>query len=77
MVEEDGRYMGDTPAVAGRAAGIDFQSLAPVLMASPEGRKTLAELVTSQKLISAMRKFQIQLIKLTSMSKLQRNQLDL
>ena len=49
MVEEDGRYMGDTPAVAGRAAGIDFQSLAPVLMASPEGRKTLAELVTSQK----------------------------
>ena len=24
MVEEDGRYMGETPAVAGRAAGIDF-----------------------------------------------------
>lgn len=49
MVEEDGRYIGETPAVAGRASGIDFQSLAPVLMASPEGRKTLAELVTSQK----------------------------
>ena len=49
MVEEDGRYMGETPAVAGRAAGLDLQSLAPVLMASPEGRKTLAELVASQK----------------------------
>jgi hypothetical protein len=49
MVEEDGRYIGETPAVAGRAAGIDLQSLAPVLMASPEGRKTLAELVSAQK----------------------------
>ena len=49
MVEEDGRYMGETPAVAGRAAGLDLQSLAPVLMASPEGRKTLAELVSAQK----------------------------
>jgi hypothetical protein len=49
MVEEDGRYMGETPAVAGRAAGIDLQSLAPLLMASPEGRKTLGDLVASQK----------------------------
>jgi hypothetical protein len=49
MVEEDGRYMGETPAVAGRAAGLDLQSLSPVLMASPEGRKTLAELVNAQK----------------------------
>lgn len=49
MVEEDGRFIGETPAVAGRAAGIDLQSLAPVLMASPEGRKTLSELVASQK----------------------------
>jgi hypothetical protein len=40
---------GMTPAVAGRAAGIDLQSLAPLLMASPEGRKTLGDLVTSQK----------------------------
>lgn len=40
---------GMTPAVAGRAAGLDLQSLAPVLMASPEGRKTLGELVASQK----------------------------
>jgi len=52
MVEEDGRYMGETPAVAGRAAGLDFQALAPVLMASPQGRKTLSELVAAQ---SAMR----------------------
>lgn len=49
MVEEDGRYMGETPAVAGRAAGIDFQTLAPVLMASAEGRKTLGDLMASQK----------------------------
>ena len=49
MVEEDGRFMGETPAVAGRAAGLDLQSLAPLLMASPEGRRTLGELVASQK----------------------------
>lgn len=49
MVEEDGRYMGETPAVAGRAAGLDFQTLAPVLMASAEGRKTLGDLMASQK----------------------------
>lgn len=49
MVEEDGRYMGETPAVAGRAAGLDLQSLAPALMASPQGRKTLGELVAAQK----------------------------
>jgi hypothetical protein len=40
---------GMTPAVAGRAAGLDLQSLAPLLMATPEGRKTLGELVASQK----------------------------
>lgn len=40
---------GMTPAVAGRAANLDLQSLAPLLMASPEGRKTLGELVASQK----------------------------
>lgn len=49
MVEEDGRYMGETPAMAGRPAGFDLQSLAPVLMASPQGRKTLSDLVTAQK----------------------------
>jgi hypothetical protein len=40
---------GMTPAVAGRAAGLDLQSLAPLLMASPQGRKTLGDLVASQK----------------------------
>jgi hypothetical protein len=35
--------------IPARAAGLDLQSLAPVLMASPEGRKTLADLVASQK----------------------------
>jgi len=49
MVEEEGRYIGETPAVAGRAAGLDLATLSPLLMASPEGRKTLGELVTAQK----------------------------
>jgi len=35
-----------TPA---QAAGFDFQTLAPILMATPQGRKTLGELMTSQK----------------------------
>jgi len=35
-----------TPA---QAASFDFQTLAPILMATPQGRKTLGELVTSQK----------------------------
>jgi hypothetical protein len=35
--------------IPARAAGLDLQSLAPILQASPEGRKTLAELVASQK----------------------------
>ena len=49
MVEEDGRYMGETPAVEGRAAGFDLSRIAPQLMASAEGRKTLSELVAAQK----------------------------
>jgi hypothetical protein len=40
---------GMTPAVAGRAAGLDFQTLMPILQASPEGRKTLSDLMASQK----------------------------
>jgi hypothetical protein len=40
---------GMTPAVAGRAAGLDLQSLMPILQASPEGRRTLADLMTSQR----------------------------
>jgi hypothetical protein len=40
---------GMTPAVAGRAAGLDLQSIAPALMATPEGRRTLTDLVNAQK----------------------------
>ena len=49
MVEEDGRYLGETPAVEARPAGFDLARIAPQLMGSAEGRKTLAELVASQK----------------------------
>ena len=49
MVEEDGRYMGETPAVEARPAGFDLARIAPQLMGSAEGRKTLTELVASQK----------------------------
>ncbi len=44
MVEEDGRYMGETPAVAARPAGFDLARIAPQLMGSAEGRKALKEL---------------------------------
>jgi hypothetical protein len=44
MVEEDGRYMGETPAVVGRPAGFDLSRIAPQLLTSPEGRKALKEL---------------------------------
>lgn len=50
LMDDNGNMMpGATAPVAGRAAGLDLQSLAPVLMASPEGRKTLTDLVASQK----------------------------
>lgn len=49
MVEEDGRYIGETPAVEGRAAGFDLARIAPQLMSSAEGRRTLSELVAAQK----------------------------
>lgn len=50
LMDDEGQMMpGAAAPVAGRAAGIDLQSLAPVLMASPEGRKTLSELMTAQK----------------------------
>jgi len=52
MVEEDGRYIGETSGTEGRAAGFDLQRLAPALMASPEGRKTLSELMAAQKAMS-------------------------
>ena len=50
LMDDEGQMMpGATAPVQARAAGIDLQSLAPVLMASPEGRKTLSDLVASQK----------------------------
>lgn len=51
MVEEDGRYMGETPAVAARPAGFDIQSIAPALMASPEGRAELSNLIKTQEMM--------------------------
>lgn len=49
MVEEDGRYIGETPAVAAQPPLLDIQEIAPALMASAEGRKTLSDLLTTQK----------------------------
>jgi len=49
MVEEEGRYIGETPAVEARAAGFDLARIAPQLMGSEAGRKTLSELVAAQK----------------------------
>ncbi len=49
MVEEEGRYIGETPAVAAQPAMLDLASIAPALMASREGRTTLADLVNAQK----------------------------
>jgi hypothetical protein len=49
MVEEEGRYMGETPVVEAQPARFDLQSLAPALSATPEGRKALSELLASQK----------------------------
>ena len=49
MVEEDGRYMGETPAVQAKPAGFDLGKIYPQLIGSAEGRKTLSELVASQK----------------------------
>lgn len=50
MVEEDGRFIGDTPAVAPQPAGFDLQAIGPQLMAQgPEGRKTFTDLLAAQK----------------------------
>jgi hypothetical protein len=50
LMDDEGQMMpGATAPVAGRAAGLDFQTLMPILQASPEGRKTLADLMASQK----------------------------
>jgi hypothetical protein len=50
MVEEEGRFLGETPAVAPRPAGFDIQAIAPQLMAKgPEGRKAFGDLLAAQK----------------------------
>lgn len=49
MVEEEGRYIGETPAVEARPASFDLARIAPQLMSSEAGRKTLSELVAAQK----------------------------
>ena len=50
VMDDEGNLMpGATAPVQARAAGLDLQSLAPLLMATPQGRKTLSELVTAQK----------------------------
>jgi hypothetical protein len=51
MVEEDGRYMGETPAMAARPASFDIQSIAPQLMATPEGRNELSNLLKTQEMM--------------------------
>ncbi len=53
MVEEEGRYIGETPAVAAQPAMLDLNSIAPILMTSREGQ---ARLETLSDLIPKMRK---------------------
>jgi hypothetical protein len=50
MVEEEDRFLGETPAVPARPAGFDIQAIAPQLMAQgPEGRKAFGDLLAAQK----------------------------
>jgi hypothetical protein len=50
MVEEEDRFLGETPAVPARPAGFDLQAIAPQLMAQgPEGRKAFGDLLAAQK----------------------------
>ena len=48
-IMEDGRFIGDSAAVQARPAGFDIGRIAPQLMASPEGRKALTDLISTQK----------------------------
>jgi hypothetical protein len=48
-IMEDGRFIGDSAAIQARPAGFDIGRIAPQLMATPEGRKALSELVSTQK----------------------------
>jgi hypothetical protein len=52
MVEEEGRYLGETPAVEAKPAGFDLGRIAPQLIGSPEGRKTLSELLAAHEALS-------------------------
>jgi hypothetical protein len=47
-IVEDGRFIGDSAAVQARPAGFDLARIAPQLMTSPEGRKTLTDLISTQ-----------------------------
>lgn len=50
LYDDDGNLMpGATPAVAAQAPRLDLQSIAPALMATPEGRKALVDLTATQK----------------------------
>jgi hypothetical protein len=50
MVEEEGRFLGETPAVAAQPARFDLQAISPQLMAQgPEGRKAFGDLLAAQK----------------------------
>jgi len=48
-IMEDGRFIGDSAAVQARPAGFDIGRIAPQLMATPEGRKALTDLISTQK----------------------------
>ena len=51
-IVEDGRFIGDSAAVQARPAGFDIGRIAPQLMASPEGRKALTDLIAAQEAMS-------------------------
>jgi len=48
-IMEDGRFIGDSAAIQARPAGFDIGRIAPQLMATPEGRKALTDLISTQK----------------------------
>lgn len=48
-IMEDGRFIGDSAEVQARPAGFDLGKIYPQLMGSAEGRKTLSELLATQK----------------------------
>jgi hypothetical protein len=48
-IMEDGRFIGDSAAVQARPAGFDIGRIAPQLMTTPEGRKALTDLISTQK----------------------------